>query len=366
MDTDRLLHRLVEQSCDLAIVFLDPGGQIVRWSGGAAFVFGYEADEIVGRPAGALFPSEDRQAGMDRHEIAVARIAGASEDDRWMQRKDGSLFWATGVLTSVEDESGNVIGFVKVLRNRTDLKEHVDGWKARVQALEHALHRKDVFISTLSHELRGPLAPLANAVHMIRSTAPPHETVEHMVKVIERQMLVLQRLVDDLLDLTRVGHGKIALELERLTLREVLEAVVEDLQERARSKNQKLALVLPEGEIFVDGDRKRLHQVFVNLVTNAIKYTPPGGDIRVHATAEGDEAVTRVEDTGIGIGQDMLPRIFELFAQDDASRRYSEGGLGIGLSLVRDLLSLHGGTVQVRSEGPGKGSEFVVRLPLAK
>jgi PAS domain S-box-containing protein len=365
VDSERLLHRLVAQSSDIAIVFVDPGGRITGWSGGAAYVFGYAPEEVVGGPAAVLFPAEDREAGVDRHEMDLAKTAGAAEDDRWMRKKDGSTFWANGVLTAVRDEDGSLLGYVKLLRNRTDLKEQVEGWRARVLALEQSIQRKDIFLSTLSHELRGPLAPLANAVHLIRSTAPPHSTVEPMVKVIERQMHVLQRLVDDLLDTTRIELGKITLTLEKLTIRQVLEAAVEDLRERAQAKGHELQLILPDGEIRIEGDRERLHQVFVNLLTNAIKYTPSGGRIRVSATTEGQEAVARVEDSGIGIGAEMLPRIFELFTQVEAARGYSEGGLGIGLSLVRNFVALHGGSVQVRSEGLDKGSEFVVRLPLA-
>jgi PAS domain S-box-containing protein len=158
MDNHWLLQRLVEQSCDLAILFLDLSGRIIGWGGGAAYVFGYEAAEIVGRPSAMLFIPGDREAGLDRHEIEVARNTGSAEDDRWMQRKDGSKFWATGVLTAIRDEAGEVAGFAKVLRNRTDLKEQIEGLRARVIELDQSGRRKDVFISTLSHELRGPLA----------------------------------------------------------------------------------------------------------------------------------------------------------------------------------------------------------------
>ena len=366
MDQDRLLLGLVDQSCDFAIVFLDTGGTIVGWSRGAEYVFGHSEADAVGKPAGILFTAQDRAAGLDIHEMQVASQVGAAEDDRWMERADGSLFWAVGVLTAIKDESGRLLGYVKMLRNRTDLKEQLEGLRSQVAALEQSGSRKDVFISTLSHELRGPLAPIANAVHLIRSTVPHAASVEHMLKVIERQMLVLQRLVDDLLDTSRIGAGKIDLEKQRLTLREVLEAAIEDTQALARSKGHEVRLILPAGEIVFDGDRKRLHQVFVNLLTNAVKYTPAGGRIRVSGTVEGREGVTRVEDNGIGIGPDMLPRIFELFTQVEEARKHSQGGLGIGLALVRNLVSLHGGSVQVRSEGPGKGSEFIVRLPLAR
>jgi two-component system CheB/CheR fusion protein len=365
MDTQLFMQRLVEQSCDLAITFLDPSGRIIVWSGGAEYVFGYRGDEAEGQPAGILFVPKDREAGVDRHEQALAAAAGSAEDDRWMQRKDGSQFWANGVLTSIKDPSGGLLGFVKILRNRTDLKEQLEVSHARGQRLEESVRRKEVFLSTLSHELRAPLAPMSNALHILRTVVPRNDTGDQMLKVIDRQLLVLQRLVDDLLDTTRIEHGKIAVDLEVLPVRQVLEAAIEDTRELSRAKGHDLQLILPSGEMQIEADRKRIHQVFINLLTNAIKYTPAGGRIRVSATIEDEEAVTRIEDNGIGIGADMLPRIFELFTQVDSARELSGGGLGIGLALVRDLVSLHHGTVQVRSEGLGKGSEFVVRLPLA-
>jgi PAS domain S-box-containing protein len=366
MRVDILYRRLLEQTCDFAIAFLDLDGTVIQWSGGGEFVFGYPRVEVEGKNFSLLFVPEDREGGVDRHEIAVARTAGSAEDDRWMQRKDGSRLWVNGVLTAIKGDEDEVIGYVKVMRNRTDLREQSDELRSQVQALKQALHRKDVFISTLSHELRGPLAPIATALEVLRATRTNDATFEHMLKVIERQMHVLQRLVNDLLDASRLEHGKLTLDLQPLNIKDILAGALEDTREMALRKEHRVELILPHVEMFVKGDRQRLHQVFVNLLTNAIKYTPSHGQIRVHATTEGQEAVTRIEDSGIGIGSDMLPRIFELFTQADSALGLSEGGLGLGLALVRNLVSLHGGSVQVRSEGVGKGSEFIVRLPLVR
>ena len=183
--------------------------------------------------------------------------------------------------------------------------------------------------------------------------------------MIERQAHLLERLVDDLLDLTRVGAGKVDLQRRPVALQDLVAAAVDDVAELTRKRGHRVDVVLAEGQVMVEVDRDRMHQVMVNLLTNAAKYTPPGGRIWVKAAREAEEAVFRVEDNGLGIPPEMLPRIFDLFTQVDSARHQSQGGLGIGLALVKNLVTLHGGSVQVRSDGPGKGAEFTVRLPLA-
>ncbi|HET9651481.1 MAG TPA: ATP-binding protein, partial [Usitatibacter sp.] len=207
---------------------------------------------------------------------------------------------------------------------------------------------------------------LSNAVGIIRMGGHLDTGMEYAVRVIERQVELLRRLVDDLLDLSRVGAGKIELERRRVALGEILGQAVESVRALADQRRHAIDLVLPADPMVVEGDADRLHQVFVNLLNNAAKYTPPGGHIWVHGTPEGDEAVVHVRDNGVGIPGEMLPKIFELFTQVDSARAYSQGGLGIGLSLVKNLVALHGGTVQVRSDGEGKGAEFTVRLPLQR
>ena len=360
-----LLRALAEGPLDFALMVLDTEGRVTWWSPGSAHIFGYSAAEIVGSPAARLFTPEDVELGIHRQEMAIATASSSAEDDRWQLRKDGSRFWANGIMVAVRDEAGAPVAFVKALRNRTDLKGQLEALKNRIAELEAAAHRKDVFLATLSHELRNPLAPLANAVGIIRVAAPPSDDVEYALRVVERQMALLQRLVDDVLDLSRAGAGKIELRRERLALTDVVRAAVDAMRAQAAERRQLLELLPAEAPLTVEGDRDRLHQVFVNLVGNAVKYTEPGGHIVVKATAEGSEAVVKVQDDGIGIPHDMLPRIFDLFTQVESSRPRPGGGLGIGLAVVRNLVSLHGGTVQVLSDGPGKGSEFSVRLPLA-
>jgi two-component system CheB/CheR fusion protein len=359
-----LLRRFAAQSREHALMYIGLDANIHWFSEGAEHIFGWKAEEIVGRPCATLFVPEDVAMGIPDHEREIALRGDAAEDDRYLQRKDGSRFWASGVLIPLRAPDGRVIGFGKALRNRTDMKEQIEHLRNRAEELDGALRRKDVFIATLSHELRNPLAPLANAVHIIRLAAPPSPDTEYALKVVERQMAVLQRLVDDLLDISRVGAGKVILQREPILLQELLREAAAAAGPAVDARRHRLDLVQAEGDILVEGDRERLHQVFVNLITNAAKYTPPGGHIWVKSTQEPDEAVVRVEDNGSGIPGDVLPRIFDLFTQVESNRAMAQGGLGIGLALVKDLVQLHGGSVQAKSDGPGKGSEFTVRLPL--
>jgi two-component system CheB/CheR fusion protein len=363
--TEELLRLFLRQGKDHALILLDANGSVVAWYPGAERVFGYTAAEMVGQPITRLFTPEDMTRGLSAHELEVARRDGSAEDDRWMLRKNGSRFWANGVVLALRDQSGEVVGFGKTLRDRTDLRAQFETLENRVNALLKADERKTLFLGTLAHELRNPLAPLANAVRLLRLTRPDDPDLAYPVKLIERQVEFLRRMVDDLLDVTRIGAGKVELKKRKLLLRELLGRVVDSCRTACEERGHRLELILPSGEIPVEVDPDRMHQVFVNLVNNAIKYTPEGGRIWVKATVEGAEAVVGVEDTGVGISAEMLPRIFDLFTQEEDSRYRADGGLGIGLSLVKSLVTLHGGTVQVRSEGKGKGSEFTVRLPLS-
>ena len=363
-DLDTLLRLLAEQSREHAILFLDLDGRVTWWSPGAERIFGIPASGIVGQHSSKLFAEEDIALGVPEHEIAVARTGSSAQDDRWLVRADGSRFWAIGVLLPLHDPQGELIGFSKVLRNRTDLKEQLESERNRADAAALASRRKDIFLSTLSHELRNPLGALANAAEIIRLTALESPELEVPLKVINRQVENLRRLVDDLMDLSRIGAGKIDLQKETVKLQEVVERAVDSVRPFIEQRHHVLDIVLSCAPVYVEADAGRLEQVFVNLLNNAAKYTPEGGRIWLKGTTEGEEAVVHVEDTGIGIPSELLPRIFKLFTQVESSRSHSRGGLGIGLNLVKRLVALHGGTVQVRSEGEGKGSRFTVRLPL--
>ncbi|MGE5522332.1 MAG: ATP-binding protein [Rhodospirillaceae bacterium] len=364
MDVERLLRLLAEQTREQAIILIDTDGRIAWWGSGAEHVFGYKREAIIGQHISRLFAPDDVRRGMPQYELVTACVDGMAEDDLWMMRADGSRFWAAGAVTPIRDDAGEVIAYGKILRDRTDQKEQLETLRNKAAALERADQHKNIFLSTLSHELRNPLAPLVNALQLIRMSSPENASLQYPIKLIERQVEFIRRLVDDLLDVTRISSGKVQLNTETLDVRDVLSRAIESVRPSLEEKRHKLTISMLNTAILVLGDRDRLQQVFVNLLGNAVKYTPEGGQLNVKAFIEADEAVVKVQDDGVGIAEDMQPRIFDLFTQAENTLSRSQGGLGIGLSLVKQLVTLHQGSVQVRSEGVGKGSEFTVRLPL--
>jgi two-component system CheB/CheR fusion protein len=359
---DQLLSLLAQQSKEHAFVLLDANARVLWWSPGAGYIFDRSSSEMVGQPLGILFTPEDRERGIPDQEVQLAVNFGKAEDDRWQMRRDGSRFWATGILIALRDHNRNLVGFGKILRNRTDLREQLEALRNQVQALTAANQRKENFLATFSHELRNPLASICTTVELISRTASGNANLQRPVKLIEEQLDFVRRMLDDLLDVTRISTGKVRLNVRPVVLQEIIEKAVEAARPRVEERYQRIQVIGPRSAIVLQGDPDRLHQVFSNLLSNAVKYTPERGAICVEVTIEADEAVVRVSDTGVGIPHDMLPRIFDLFTQVET--QLSHGGLGIGLALVKDFVALHGGSVQVRSEGVGKGSEFTVRLPL--
>ena len=235
----------------------------------------------------------------------------------------------------------------------------------QIAAISAADRRKDEFLAMLAHELRNPLAPIRNAVQIIRAREPEDPWIRQTGDMIARQVGHLARLVDDLLDVSRVTQGKVMLRLETIDIVEVVQSGIELAHPFIDARRHQLTIDLPApGCLQIEGDATRVAQVIGNLLDNAAKYTEAGGRIRVAARRDGEFAAISVRDNGIGIAADLLPRIFDLFTQAARSLDRAQGGLGVGLSLVKTLVELHGGTVEARSKGPGAGSEFVVRLPL--
>jgi PAS domain S-box-containing protein len=362
---DRLLRRLADATKEHVLILFDPDGHILWWNSAAEDVFGASSESVAGRHLSFLFTEEDKARQLPELELETARSSGAAENDRWLRRPNGSVFWASGATTCLRDESGTILGFGKILRNRTDLKEQLDTLRNTAQELREHEARQKASLSILSHELRNPLTPLSNASNLLRVLPDDSKDRASCLDMIDRQVAMLSRLVDDLMDVARIGAGKVEVELRPTVLQTVLGQAIDAVTPRLEQHRHQLEVLVPPTPIPVVADDQRLVQVFTNLIGNAIKYTQDGGRIWVKATTEGSEAVARVQDDGIGIPPEMLPRIFELFTQVDVSRTRSEGGIGIGLALVKNLVGLHGGSIQVRSDGLGKGSEFAVRLPLA-
>jgi CheY-like chemotaxis protein len=240
----------------------------------------------------------------------------------------------------------------------------IDERKRNERAAREADRRKDEFLATLAHELRNPLAPMNNGLQLMRLAASNPATLEHARAMMERQLQQMKRLVDDLMDVSRISRNKLELRKEFVELATVVNRATETSRPLIEAAEQELLVSLPAEPVLIDGDPVRLAQAFSNLLNNASKYSEKGSRIWFQAEQAGDEIIVKVRDTGIGIPADKLPNIFDIFMQVDRSLERSQGGLGIGLTLVRQLVQMHGGSVEVCSDGPGRGSEFVVRLPL--
>ncbi|HTU67605.1 MAG TPA: ATP-binding protein [Steroidobacteraceae bacterium] len=262
------------------------------------------------------------------------------------------------VLVPVIGEDGSVVAVAGTTRDVTDRKQ-------MESSLVEADRRKDEFLATLAHELRNPLAPIRNAVHLLKVRDPKDETVRHARDLIDRQLQHLMRLVDDLLEVSRITLGQVTLRSELIGLRPVLEDALEVVAPSARSRGHSVRVEIPDDDLPLVGDPTRLSQVFQNLLDNAVKYTPENGEIVLRVARHEAEVEIRVCDNGIGIPLDVQSRIFDLFTRVHPSDRIKSSGLGIGLALARQLVKLHDGRLEVRSEGAGRGSEFVVTLPLA-
>jgi PAS domain S-box-containing protein len=319
---------------------------------------GIPAERLLGDGWQQVVHPEDLPAG----QRDWARALRAGEPIELKQRflhRSGAWRWQLVRGLAVRDAAGRILRWVGTC---TDVQREVDA----EAALREADRRKDEFLAMLAHELRNPLAPIRTAAEVLKVCEPVGPGVREAREVIERQVQQLARLVDDLLDVSRITRGKVRLETAAVDLASVVARAVETSRPLVEARRHRLETALPDAPVLVRGDLARLVQVIANLLTNAAKFTDAGGEIRLEVTAEGREAVIRVRDDGIGIPAELLPRIFDLFAQGDRALDRSQGGLGIGLTLVRQLVALHGGRVEARSEGPGKGSELVVRLPLSE
>ncbi len=356
--SDELFRLLVEGVKDYAIFMLDPEGLVTSWNRGAELIKGYAAEEIVGRHFSTFYPADALARAWPEHELQVARAEGRFEDEGWRVRKDGSLFWANVIITALYDDENRLRGFVKVTRDLTERK--------RVEALEEADLRRNEFLAMLSHELRNPLAPIKNALGVMRMSGVEESSLIWARTVVERQVSHLTRLVDDLLDVSRIAVGKITLQRKSIDVAQVVASAVEASRPLIDARGHDLTVRVPQEPLPIEGDLTRLSQALTNLLNNAAKYTPPAGEIHLSVgTEEGGRVAIRVRDTGSGISADLLPEVFDLFTQGERSLDRSEGGLGVGLTLAQRLIKLHGGSIEALSEGAGRGSEFVIHLPLA-
>jgi len=347
---------LLEGIEDYAIFLLDQEGRVTSWNTGAQKMTGWTADEIVGHSFELFFTPEDVTRGAPAEELRNAVLNRRSEQRGWRLRKDGRRYWADSVVTSLQDFEGRLRGFSKVVR---DLSE-----KKRIESLEEQGRHLTEFLAMLAHELRNPLAPIRNAVGILGMDKGQTPQSAWAREVIDRQTSQLTRLVDDLLDVSRITRGKLRLQSAAMDVKSAVMRAVESSKPLIDRRKQQLHLDLPEEPVMVHGDLTRITQVTLNLLNNSAKYTQEGGEIRVALAQEGNDAVLRVRDNGAGIPPQLMDVIFDLFAQGERTIDRSEGGLGIGLTLAKRIVVLHGGSIEARSAGAGEGSEFVVRLPI--
>jgi PAS domain S-box-containing protein len=354
----------VESVQDYAIFALDPEGKVASWNPGAEHLLGYGKEEIFGRESANFFTPEDRERGVPPQELRTAAEKGRASDDRWHVRKDGTYFFASGITTALRDDQGTLQGFIKIMRDRTDRKRLEEELHNRAEALARADREKDEFLAVLAHELRNPLAPVFYALRLLDEKPLEDPQRWYLRRIVDRQMRRLARLIDDLLDISRIRTGKVELRKERIELSGAVSHAVDIVRPLCEDRGITLTVDLPTEPVWLEADATRLEQVLSNLLSNAVKFTQDKGSISVTAEREAREIVLRVKDTGVGIAPDLLPRIFDLFIQGDRSLDRARDGLGIGLTLSQKLVELHGGTIEAHSAGVGTGSEFIIRLPI--
>ena len=376
--SEERLRLIVENAREYAIFSMDPDRTVTTWNSGAEAILGFSEHEMIGRSGDIIFVPEDRAKHAPEREAATALKDGRAENERWHLRNDGTRFWGSGMMMAMCDDQGDVIGLLKILRDQTAelrAKEELeashkalqaslqDAERARAEA-EAAGKAKDRFLAVLSHELRTPLAPLLIAIRsLLRLRDLPSAAVETL-EMIERNVKLETALVNELLDVTSITHGKLELYLEELDLHDVIKRAVEISQSDFESKEQELRVTLEAAHGQVQGDSKRLQQVFWNLLKNAAKFTPAKGAISIRTRNEPGVVVVEVADTGIGFEPGLREQIFTPFEQGSGMVTREFGGLGLGLAIAKATLTPHGGTVEAASPGPGKGAIFTVRLPL--
>jgi PAS domain S-box-containing protein len=354
----------IVDSSDDAIISATPEGIITIWNAGAERLMGYTADEAIGRPVGILIPPERQEEECKIFEqVRQGQRVDHFETERL--RKDGGRVPISLTAVPIRDGQGRITGISEIARDvseRNYMEEQLRQRTAQLQAMDR---HKDEFLAMLAHELRNPLAPIKNAVSILRTKGLSDATIlQWAQEIIDRQVEHLSHLVDDLLDASRIKHGKIVLQKQSTDLGGLILLAEKASAPLIEARNQRLITLPPPPGIYVNVDEARLIQVLSNLLDNAAKYSQEGSRIWLTTELQDPEVIIRVRDEGIGIPMELLPRIFDLFVQGDRTLDRSQGGLGVGLSLVKSLIEMHGGRVEAFSRGIGHGSEFTVRLPV--
>jgi PAS domain S-box-containing protein len=361
-EANEVYARVVDSLRNYAVILIDAGGIVRSWNRAAQDVFGHPAQEIVGRSADVLFTPEDRASGVFQQEMQEALRRGKADDNRWMLRRDGLRLWAEGVLMPLFSDNRELSGFSKIVRDATSDYRDAEALRAAKEEAERANQAKDRFLAVLSHELRTPLSPIATAAHLLERTASVPPKYQHLLPMIQRNVALEARLIEDLLDLTAISAGKVSLKPRVVDMHALLRVVLEMLDAQVREKHLHLRLDLNAASPLVMADEARMQQVLWNLLRNAIKFTPEDGRVHVRTRLEGPHFVLDISDSGIGIEPEALPRIFSAFEQADRDVSQRFGGLGLGLAIARGLVAEHRGELTVASGGRGQGATFTVKL----
>ena len=360
--TAQLLASIVESSND-AIISKSLDGIIQSWNAAAERLFGYTSEQAVGRHISLVIPPER----LNEEEQIIASLKEGKRIEHYETERvcsNGERITTSLTISPIKDDSGRVIGASKIARDVTERKRMEDDLRRLAADLSAADRRKNEFLATLAHELRNPLAPMSNMLEVLKRSNGDAEILKRAHDTIGRQLAQMVRLVDDLLDLNRITHDRLELRRSEVELSSVIQQAVEVARPLIDEAGQSLIVDLPSEPIYLNADRARLAQLFGNLLNNSSKYTGPEGTISLTAKRIDGEVLVAVKDNGAGIPQDKLDSIFDMFMQVDRTSEQSQAGLGIGLTLVKRLTEMHGGSIEARSAGEGKGSEFVVRLPV--
>jgi PAS domain S-box-containing protein len=384
-ESAEIFQLLVSSVSDYAIFMLDPEGKVTTWNVGAQRIKGYTPEEIIGRHFSIFYTDEDVRDGKPERKLAAAREAGSVEDEGWRRRKDGSRFWANVVITAVRDSHGNLRGFAKVTRDMTERKKAEEIQKAlleqreaRLQAEEErqkaqasyraaqeANRAKDEFLMTLSHELRTPMTSILGWARLLPSLKSEDPFFSEAVTAISSSAQLQARLIDDLLDVSRIVSGKLRLTPETVETAQIIRNAVDAVTPSADAKGITITTSFAADLGTIVADPTRIQQVIWNLLSNAVKFTPRNGSVAISARRTASHVQIVVRDTGEGIDTNFLPHVFEAFRQAETPRTRVHGGLGLGLSIVQHITEAHGGTVTAESEGRGHGAAFTVTLPVA-
>jgi hypothetical protein len=383
-ESEEAFRLLLESVKEYAIFMLDVHGNIATWNAGAQRIKGYVANEIIGEHFSKFYPPEDVAARKPQNELDIARRFGRVEDEGWRVRKDGSRFWANTLITSIHDASGTLRGYAKVTRDITERKTaeamqstlleqreaflRAEEEKRRAEAssfaAEEANRAKDAFLMTLSHELRTPMTAVLGWARLLPVLEPSDPAFDAAIEGIARSAELQAQLIDDLLDVSRIIAGKLQLKIEPSNLANILHAAVDTVRVAAHAKSLRLTVDIPEDLGRANVDSMRIQQAVWNLLTNAVKFTPAGGDIELQARRDTSFFRIAVRDSGKGIESEFLPHLFEPFRQAESPTTRHHGGLGLGLSIARYLIESHGGRLTASSEGSGRGATFEIALPI--